>query len=88
MNMGCHYDVIVKRAKLIPICLRNIDLGAPLALAGILFAYCVKFLCSDFKRDREVLEGFQKRASGKVCGMKNVSVLCLSRGRVGDNLVN
>lgn len=25
MNMGCQYDVILKRAKLIPSCVRNID---------------------------------------------------------------
>ena len=59
-----------------------------MALAGILLAYCVKFMCSDFKRDREILEGFQKRALGKICGVKNVSVLGLSRRRVGGNLVN
>uniref|UniRef100_A0A8C8AKI2 ferroxidase n=1 Tax=Otus sunia TaxID=257818 RepID=A0A8C8AKI2_9STRI len=42
--------------------------------AGILLAYCVKFLCSDFKRDRQC---FQKGTLGKICGIKNVSVLDL-----------
>lgn len=80
MNMGCQNDAIVKKAKLLPSCVK-FWLWAPLSLVEILLACCVKFLCSDFENDREILEGFQERASGKICCIKIVSVLvCPKQG--------